>query len=134
MRRKGMGQGKRQGRGAGKRRRMMGFLQPCILAQLSRQDLHGYDLLKGLHEFVDDAGDYDPSIIYRLMRDMEDNGHVLSYEGEVSYGPQRKMYSITEAGKATMERWVNDLQRTRGEIDRLLEHYKEMESSEKKNR
>lgn len=130
MRRKGMGQGKRQGRGVGKRRRMMGFLQPCILVQLSRTDCHGYDLLKGLQDFVDDAGDHDPSIVYRLMRDMEDNGYVSSYEGEVSYGPQRKMYSITEDGKATMKRWVKDLQRTRGEIDRLLQHYKNIEISE----
>jgi PadR family transcriptional regulator PadR len=126
-----MGQGKRQGRGAGKRRRMMGFLQPCILVQLSIQDYHGYDLLKGLQDFVDDAENHDPSIVYRLMRDMEDNGYVRSYEGEVSYGPQRKMYSITEDGKAMMKRWVKDLQRTRGEIDKLLQHYAKNENAEK---
>ncbi len=123
MRRYGKDQGKRQGRGAGKRRRMMGFLQPCILVQLSRQDCHGYKLLKGLQDFVDDAENHDPSIIYRLMREMEDNGYVRSYEGEVSYGPQRKMYSITDDGKGMMKLWGEDLQRARNEIDRLLQHF-----------
>ena len=126
MRRQGMRQGKRQGRGAGKRKRMMGFLQPCILLQLSREDNHGYELLKGLQEFVDDASEYDPSIIYRLMRDMEDNGYVTSYEGEESHGPRRKMYALTEEGKAILRQWIKDLERTRGEIDRLLKLYLNM--------
>lgn len=123
MKRRGARQGKGAGRGGGKRKRMLGFLQPCILVQLSRKDLHGYDLFKGLEYFVDDAEEYDPSIIYRLMRDMEENGHVTSYQGEISNGPQRKMYTITEEGKSMLHRWVADLQRTRSEIDRLLHHF-----------
>lgn len=105
----------------------MGFLQPCILVQLKKQDCHGYELLKGLQDFVDDAREHDPSIIYRLMRDMEDNDYVTSYEGEVSNGPPRKMYSITEEGKSILQRWVVDLQRTRSEIDRLLMHFEKTE-------
>jgi len=125
MRKVGMGKGKRRGRGAGKRKRMMGFLQPCILVQLSRQDFHGYELLKGLQDFVDDAAEYDPSIIYRLMREMEDSGYVSSYEGDVSSGPRRKMYTITEDGTTVLKEWLIDLQRSRDEIDRLLQHYED---------
>lgn len=123
MKKQGMRQGKRSGRRHGKRKRMIGFLQPCILVQLSKEDLHGYDLFKGLQCFVDDAGDYDPSIIYRLMRDMEENGYVTSYEGAVSNGPRRKMYTMTEEGKSILHQWVIDLQRTSSEIDRLLQHF-----------
>lgn len=103
----------------------MGFLQPCILVQLSQKDRHGYDLLKGLDDFVDDALEYDPSIIYRLMKEMEENGSVSSYEGEVSQGPRRKMYTLTEEGRKTLNNWMVDLQRTKNEIERLLEHFQE---------
>ena len=115
--------GKRQRRGAGKRRRMIGFMQPCILVQLYQEDRHGYDLLKGLHDFVDDGSEYDPSIIYRLMKDMEASGYVTSYEGKVSQGPKRKMYSITQKGKANLNGWMADLQRTKNEIERLMDHF-----------
>ncbi len=118
-------QGKGRGRGRGRRRRMMGFLQPCILVQLYRLDRHGYELLKGLEAFIDNAEEYDPSVLYRLMRDMEENNYVRSYEGTESRGPKRKMYSITTEGKKILEHWVEDLQRTGKEIDNLVDIYKE---------
>ena len=104
---------------------MMGFLQPCILVQLSKEDRHGYDLLMGLDEFIDDAGQYDPSIIYRLLRELEANNHVVSYEGDISLGPKRKMYSITAAGENLLQTWMENLRRSRKEIDRLLDVYAE---------
>ncbi|MFN2354140.1 MAG: PadR family transcriptional regulator [Desulfopila sp.] len=124
----GQGRGERRRGGRGKNKRMMGFLQPCILMQLTKGDRHGYDLLMGLDDFIDDARQYDPSIIYRLLRDLEANGHVASYEGDISLGPKRKMYSITAAGKNLLHTWMEDLRSSRKEIDRLLdvyaEHYK----------
>lgn len=126
MRGKGLGHGRgrgRGGRGVGKKRRMLGFLQPCIFLQLNDQDKHGYELLQGLSEFIDDAEEYDPSMIYRLMKEMELNGFVNSYEGDTSRGPKRKMYRLTEEGRLQLERWVLDLKRSREEIDRLLAEY-----------
>jgi PadR family transcriptional regulator, regulatory protein PadR len=132
MRRKGSGQrrGRGRGRGAGKKRRMLGFLQPCIFLQLRDQDKHGYDLLQGLSEFMDDAGEYDPSMVYRLMKEMESNGFVNSYEGDTSRGPRRKMYCLTEEGRNQLERWVEDLKRSRKEIDRLLAGYENQSRKE----
>ncbi len=115
-------QGKRHGqrRKAAPKRRITGFLQPIFLLQLYSQDRHGYDLLQGLEEFISDAETYDPSIIYRIMREMESNGWVNSYEGTVSRGPRRRMYSLTLEGKEQLSRWMIDLQKTKDEIDNLL--------------
>lgn len=119
-------QGKRNGRrrGAIKKRRMTGFLHPCLLLQLYDQDRHGYDLLQGLQEFMAGADEYDPSIIYRIMREMEENGLVESYEGTVSRGPRRRMYSLTLEGKKQLSRWIEDLKKTRDEINHLLSIFK----------
>ncbi len=126
MRGRGRGPGRGQGRkkGMGNKRRMLGFLQPCILIQLYEADKHGYDLLLGLEDYMHDGADYDPSMIYRLMREMENNGFVDSYEGEVTRGPRRKMYRLTTDGEAQLASWINDLKRSKQEIELLLLAYK----------
>ena len=125
---RGMRQGrgrKGQGKGQGKKRRPLGFLQPCLLLQLLQEDMHGYELLQGLDSFMEDGCEYDPSIIYRMLREMEANGFVSSYEGEDSRGPRRRMYTLTAEGKQQLSRWVEDLARSKQEIDRLLAAYNE---------
>ena len=107
------------------KRRITGFLQPIFLLQLYGQDRHGYDLLQGLQEFVSDADTYDPSIIYRIMREMEGSGWVESYEGTVSRGPRRRMYHLTLEGKRQLARWMEDLQKTKDEINNLLAVYRQ---------
>jgi PadR family transcriptional regulator PadR len=119
-----MGRGRRGGgRGRGKRRRLMGFLQPCLLLLLHRSDAHGYNLLNGLDEFGLNPEAYDPSIIYRALREMEAAGWVTSYEGEESLGPQRRIYRLTEQGRRYLDVWAEDLHRAKREITLLLEAY-----------
>ena len=125
---KGMGPGKGQGRrkGVGNKRRMLGFLQPCILLQLHEDDKHGYELLQGLESYMHDGADYDPSMIYRLMRELANHGFVDSYEGEVSLGPRRKKYRLTADSEAQLKSWVEDLKRSKQEIELLLSAYKKI--------
>ncbi len=117
------GWGRGRGRGRGRRRRMMGFLQPCLLLMLHREDAHGYSLLNGLDEFGLNPEAYDPSMIYRALREMEATGWVTSYEGEESRGPQRRVYRLTGEGRRHLALWVEDLRRAKGEIDLLLAAY-----------
>jgi PadR family transcriptional regulator PadR len=112
-----------RGRGRGRRRRLMGFLQPCLLLMLHREDAHGYGLLNGLDEFGLDPEAYDPSMIYRALRDMEEAGWITSYEGEESLGPQRRVYRLTDEGRRHLEIWVTDLERAKREIELLLAAY-----------
>ena len=117
------GRGWRRGRRRGRRRRMMGFLQPCLLLMLHRGDAHGYNLLNGLGEFGLDPEAHDPSMIYRALREMEELGWVVSYEGERSLGPQRRMYRLTEDGEEHLTIWIQDLRRAKQEIDLLINAY-----------
>ena len=116
----------RHGRGGGRhRRRVMSFLQPCLLVMLHRSEDHGYNLLNGLDEFGFNPGSKDPSLIYRALRELEDDGMVTSnWDPDSSLGPQRRVYQITPEGEAYLESWVSDLQRTRSEIDALINAFK----------
>jgi PadR family transcriptional regulator PadR len=116
--------GREHGRGRhGRRRRVMRFLQPCLLLLLQKGEAHGYSLLSELEGFGFEGDELDPSLVYRALRGMERMGWVDSHWVDESQGPRRRVYAITEEGQAQLELMIGDLQRVRSEIDRVLEAY-----------
>ncbi len=119
----------RRGKGGGRRRRVMSFLQPCLLVMLHRGEDHGYNLLNGLDEFGFNPGQIDPSLIYRALREMEEICLVTSeWDQDSSLGPQRRVYRITQDGRNYLARWISELRRTRQEIDGLIKAYEQIET------
>lgn len=116
----------RGGRGR-RRQRVMSFLQPCLLLMLKRGEAHGYSLIDGLNEFGFDTDRFDPSLIYRALRDLEDSGFATSRWDDDSQGPRRRVYQITADGLDYLRVWVEDLRRTRREIEALLSAYEQLE-------
>lgn len=117
----------RRGRGAGRRRRVMSFLQPCLLVMLHRGPAHGYNLLNSLDEFGFNPEAKDPSLIYRALRDLEELDMVNSqWDPDSSLGPQRRVYHITPQGENYLHDWITDLQRTKQEIDSLLQAFEQV--------
>jgi DNA-binding PadR family transcriptional regulator len=90
---------------------------------LIRGEAHGYSLLDGIDDFGFDRNRFDPSLIYRALRDMEEAGWVTSRWGEESQGPKRRVYQITPDGENHLDDWIKELRRTRDEIDHLLQAY-----------
>ena len=113
-----------------RRRRMMGFLEPCLLLLLLQGDTHGYHLLNNLHHFGVEPESYDPSMIYRALREMEINGWVTSYDGSDSQGPQRRMYHMTKEGENYLANWIFDLRRSKEEIERIIHLYETEKAAE----
>jgi len=100
------------------------FLQPCLLLLLQDEAAHGYALLAELERFGFDAQRVDPSLVYRALREMEQAGWVESaWDASGSMGPSRRVYSLQAEGRRQLELWVEDLRRTRAEIDRLLQEF-----------
>ena len=124
MKRKGSFEGRSGGRGRGKRRRrVLQFLQPCLLFLLHEGDAHGYALTTNLGRFGFDPERLDPTLVYRALREMETAGWVDSHWDDDSQGPRRRVYSLVHEGKQQLALWVEDLRQTREEIDRLLKAY-----------
>lgn len=104
--------------------RMVRFLDPVLLLLLHRGQAHGYTLLERLAEFG--LGDLDPSVIYRALRDMEEMGWVAStWDEEQTRGPPRRVYRLTAEGAHALAQWVQDLEETRGLVDRFLAAYQQ---------
>ena len=72
-----------------------GVLELCILALLFEQDRYGYDV----SEFLSNHVELSDGTVYPILRKLKSDGLVTTYLSEVSGGPPRKYYSITQHGR-----------------------------------
>ncbi len=116
-----MPRGRWGGRGHG--RRAVRMLEPVLLLLLHHGPAHGYTLLERLTEFG--LGDLNPSMVYRMLREMEAKGCVTStWDDERTQGPPRRVYCLTPQGDEVLASWVQDLTESRQKIDYLLNAYR----------
>ncbi|MFL7809626.1 MAG: helix-turn-helix transcriptional regulator [Anaerolineae bacterium] len=109
-----------RGRGRGWGRPIRGFLEPCLLLVLQRGKSHGYDLKDELGPFG--MGNVNPSLVYRALRDMEEEGLVRSeWDTESTAGPARRVYELTREGHERLNEWAEELRHT----DLVLHHFLE---------
>lgn len=112
-------------------RRISRFLEPCLLLLLRTDASHGYNLTDGLQQFGFSEGFIDISVVYRLLREMEAQSWVSSQWDTAGSGPPRRVYHVTPNGDAYLRWWIEDLRRTRDEIDRFVGAFDRLEASTK---
>jgi PadR family transcriptional regulator PadR len=119
-----------RGRGRGRYRRVARMLEPALLLLLHHGPAHGYTLMERLGEFGLEG--LNPSVVYRVLRDMESQGWVSStWDEEMTQGPPRRVYNLTALGDEVLGWSVQDLQAARAMIDHLLGVYSQhMEEGE----
>ena len=75
-----------------------GILEMCVLFQLVKLDMYGYEIMKIIKDVFPDV--YDGSI-YTILRRLNNEGYTETYMKDVpSGGPARKYYRITKIGIA----------------------------------
>lgn len=95
-----------------------GVLEMCILLQLKKRDMYGYEIMKIIQDVFPEV--YDGSI-YTILRRMKSEGYTETYMQDVpSGGPQRKYYHITEEGIAYTLRTVEEWERLTESVQKLL--------------
>lgn len=108
----------------------MWFLEPTVLLLLHHGPVHGYLLLEQLADF--DLDDLDASVVYRVLRDMEDRNWVTScWDTDNTQGPPRRVYRLTALGDEVLRGYIKDLEQTHARIGRLIQaYYRHMEEGE----
>jgi DNA-binding PadR family transcriptional regulator len=87
---------------------------------------HGYSLTEGLKDFGFDEHPINSSVVYRYLREMEEEGLVASeWDTEASAGPARRVYRITPEGDHALAHWVSGLRETDRVLHRFLQAYDE---------
>jgi PadR family transcriptional regulator PadR len=93
-----------------------GVLGLCVLALLSRGNSYAYEIASKLAAAVD-MGE---GTIYPLMRRMQSDGLVSTYLEESPSGPPRKYYSITDAGRRSLESQASEWREFVEAVDALI--------------
>ena len=98
------------------------FVQPCLLLLLAQSSSYGYSLVEGLSQF---GLSYEPSIVYRNLRQMEKEGYLVSKWDTEGSGPARRYYQITPEGEEYLRSWTVTIRQNKQRLERFLKLYKE---------
>jgi len=98
------------------------FVRPRLLLQLSKKPAHGYELLEVLES--ENLPTPDPSTLYRVLRQFEEDGLVQSTWDTTGGGPARRVYELTDQGVEFLHAWAANIRRTRRRLSDFLVEYK----------
>lgn len=105
--------------GSGKQDR---YIQPSILLALRIKPSYGYELIKDIQNFGFVEGQAPPGMIYRHLRQMEEDGLVSSQWETDGTGPAKRMYAITPDGRELLVLWIEYME----SISRKLQNFIDM--------
>jgi PadR family transcriptional regulator PadR len=95
-----------------------GALEYCVLALLRDGERYGFELVRQLSaaELVTSEG-----TIYPLLARLRGDGSVETSWRESSQGPPRRYYTLTAAGKASLDTFTTEWRRFCGAVEGILE-------------
>jgi PadR family transcriptional regulator, regulatory protein PadR len=105
------------------RARVERFAEPAVLFLLTERPAHGYELLDQLPELTGER--VDMGNLYRFLRLLESEGIVRSAWDDEASGPSKRVYELTDEGRALLGEWAGALRDAQERIDRFLTSYKE---------
>lgn len=101
------------------------YVQPSLLMALSEGPSYGYQLIQMIGEYGFLQGDAPPGMIYRHLRQMDEEGLVTSTWDAEGDGPAKRVYSITPEGGEVLEAWIHHMTRQRDRLDAFIERYRQ---------
>ena len=108
------------------------FYSPnCSSFCLLLKSAHGYELMERLARDAD-APTADPGLVYRTLRQLEDDGLVRSSWDTEGHGPARRLYQLTPEGMEFLNTWAVNIRQTRQQLDRFLSEYETYLQEEKR--
>jgi PadR family transcriptional regulator, regulatory protein PadR len=94
------------------------ILSATLLALLKQYDAYGYQLTAKMEEAGLPA--FDPSAIYRHLRQLEAAGLVSSMWDTSSSGPARRVYSLTRTGELFLGAWAEGMKALQAVINQAM--------------
>lgn len=79
-----------------------------LLGLLEREPSHGYDLKRDYDSYFGRGKQLPFGQVYATLGRLARDGKVVAGDAEPGDGPDRKRYSITQAGRAEVDAWLRD--------------------------
>ena len=105
------------------------FVRPFILLLLAEGPSHGYEIARSLKEFSPEGLNVEPSILYRMLRRMEEESLATSSLDDSGTGPARKVYELTPEGREALDLWASSLEGTARMLDSFRERHERTRGS-----
>ncbi|MCE5335662.1 MAG: PadR family transcriptional regulator [Desulfobacteraceae bacterium] len=115
----------------GKRER---FMQPSILLGLCIEPSYGYQLIQNLQDFGFVEGQAPPGMIYRHLRQLEEDGLVLSEWMMEETGPAKRMYQLTDEGREMLSIWIEYMEKQAETLNAFVKRYRDICSAKSRER
>ena len=115
--------GRGHGQGFRCSRQVRGFIQPRVLLLLAKKATYGYELMDTLRSVEGDENLADLGMLYRTLRQFEQDDLVTSTWDTNGHGPARRVYQLTDAGREYLEWWAADIRKTRVQLEQFLAEY-----------
>lgn len=106
--------------GSGRQER---YLQASILLGLISTSSYGYELISNIQSYGFIEGDAPPGMIYRHLRQMEEDNLVQSQWETKEAGAAKRIYTITEEGREVLAFWVKFMAGKAEKLNRFVRMY-----------
>jgi PadR family transcriptional regulator PadR len=105
------------------------YVQPSILLGLNLKPSYGYELIHSIQEFGFVEGQAPPGMIYRHLRQLEEDGLVHSEWETEGSGPAKRMYRLTPEGEEVLSIWIVYMERQVENLQSFIRRYHRLKSS-----
>jgi len=100
---------------------LRGHTDTIILARLINSDNYGYEINKSIQQRTGGNFELKEATLYTAFRRLEQAGCITSYWGDEQTGARRRYYSITETGQDTYNGLIDEWEKAKTMIDKLIE-------------
>jgi len=114
--------------GSGKQER---YIQPSILMGLTFKPSYGYELINNIQQFGFVEGQAPPGMIYRHLRQLEEEGLVVSEWKTEGSGAAKRMYTLTPDGEEILAIWIEYMENQAKKLGGFIDMYNELKPPDK---
>lgn len=100
------------------------YIQASILLGLLTKSSYGYELISTISSFGFVEGEAPPGMIYRHLRQMEDDNLVQSQWDTGHSGAAKRIYTITDEGKEVLSYWIAFMEGKAKKLNNFVQMYK----------
>jgi poly-beta-hydroxybutyrate-responsive repressor len=100
------------------------YIQPSILLALKGKPTYGYELISEISKFGFVAGPAPPGMIYRHLRELEENALVSSEWETGGTGAAKRVYQLTMEGNEVLKFWIEHMGEQANKLLAFIEIYK----------
>ena len=103
------------------------YLQASLLLGLLDKASYGYELIQNIQRYGFIEGDPPPGMVYRHLRQLEEDGLVSSRWETGGTGPAKRVYNITDDGRGVLEIWIGYMKRQSKKLNDFIGMYRKLE-------